>query len=277
MAGAKTRFGDMERTPSRWVPLAAAALLATSAPAVAAEGDWAATPEAGAAAAATVEWLALRDLGRVLDAEFALDRGDATSLDGFASTQFGASRLDPEAAADLAHVARTFAALESESVPGLAADAERAFRIACVAVGSDRAVAESLGDELGGGIALFDGCADSDRDIQTEGWDVALSGATLFSDEPPAEVVVEYGDTDAHAAERDWLRGTGVLEGVASAARVYAFVEPLRIEARECGEDVGREPDTVLVCYETVAAIGRAARELVVTDRGEDGIAPAEL
>ena len=225
-----------------------------------------------------VEWVLMHHLAYVLVERFDLDFEGAfeEEADGYASTQFAARRPDAEAANGLASVAALLATARGGAgpvMPGYEAE-ERPFRVACIAVGSDGDVAPGLASLLGSDVSAFDGCGRSDRDTQTESWDVHLSTSLLFEGEAPSEFVVELNETDEYAVERELLAELGTLDMVArEAAATYAFIEPLKVSAQECGGEPPEKAAQVVLCYETVRALVSAAENADAADGSpEEGV-----
>ena len=246
-------------------------------------GDPSGTPSADEARflAANVEWVLDHEMAHALIHEFDLPvlGQEEDAADSFASASVSARHPEREAAERLALVAELWF-LEAEAVgePDYFTehdlDIQRGFRVLCVANGADSAVADAalaFVDVPDGG---FDGC-EVDRDLATESWDVLIGPNTLYEDEPPADVTVEYGPAEGLEAERAALEATGAMEALAAeAAETYALFDPLLIAGRACGEpDAFHDADEgeIVLCYELVAdmlALRAAADE--AADDGAD-------
>lgn len=230
--------------------------------------------------AANIEWVLDHEMAHALIDAFDLPvlGQEEDAADAFASASVSARHDEPEAAARLALVAEAWfleaERAEEDGGPDYFAehdlDVQRGFRVLCVANGADPGIAaEALAyvDVPDGG---FDGC-EVDRDLATESWDVLIGPNTLYDDEPPADVTVDYGPPGALADMRTALEATGAMEAlVGEAAETYALFDPLVIAGRECGEpDAFYDPDAgeIVVCYEFVADL----LELHAVDDGIDG------
>ena len=224
--------------------------------------------------AANVEWVLDHEMAHALIDAFDLPvlGQEEDAADSFASASVSARHPEPEAARRLALVAELWF-LEAERTdeaertgagdgPDYFAehdlDIQRGFRVLCVANGADPAVAEAALDFVDVPDGGFDGC-EVDRDLATESWDVLIGPNTLYDDEPPADVSVEYGPAGGLEVERAALEATGAMEALAEeAAGTYALFDPLVIAGRACGEpDAFFDPEAgeIVVCYEFVGDI----------------------
>ena len=234
--------------------------------------------------AANVEWVLDHEMAHALIHEFDLPvlGQEEDAADSFASASVSTRHPEREAAERLALVAELWF-LEADDADGPPdyfsqhdLDVQRGFRVLCVANGADPAVADAalrFVDVPDGG---FDGC-EVDRDLATESWDVLIGPNTLYDDEAPADVSVQYGPAEGLEAEREALRATGAMEALADeAAGTYALFDPLAIVAKACGEpDAFFDPDggEIVLCYEFVAHISalRAESEAVAVREGDAG------
>ena len=295
----------MEAERSIWKALPAALLGAMMASASARADDPAGRAPLSSADArfleANIEWVLDHELAHALIHAFDLTvpGQEEDAADAFASASVSARHPEREAAGRLALVAELWflqaGRTDADGAPDYFSehdlDTRRGFRVLCVANGADPAVAdEALGfvDVPDGG---FDGC-EVDRDLATESWDVLIGPNTLYDDEPPADVSVEYRPAGGLDAERAALEATGALETLAEeAASAYALFDPLAIVADACGEaDAGFDPDKgeIVVCYEFVADMlalhatagaagdGQASDEGAADDAGTNGDAADE-
>ena len=259
---------------------AAALFAALAASPTVAQDDGAAPAGDDPIVAATAEWLLDHALAHVLIGRFELDVDGPVvdAADAFASASVSARHPEREAAERLALAAEAMARVGGGDAPPASFVAHdlgpsRAFRVLCVANGADPAVASAALTYASVPDGGFDACL-VDRDLATEAWDVLIGPNSAFPDDPPAEVTVSYGPAEDLGEARAALEASGALEALAGeAARLYAFFEPVAVEARSCGDEAPAVGETVVICYESVAAVLAlaAADEAGATDETSTG------
>lgn len=135
-------------------------------------------------------------------------------------------------------------------------DIQRAFRIVCVAVGTDEEKYGEIADwaELPG--ERQESCQD-DADLAWQSWDAFRAGIHSDDNAPEPDIALEYGPEGAFGEERALLEKFQVMTDFRSyLAEEFAWPGPLKLIAEQCGEAnafYDPEGSEIILCYEMVS------------------------
>jgi hypothetical protein len=141
-------------------------------------------------------------------------------------------------------------------------DQQRAYQIACLLYGADPKTFGAMADEVKLPATRRESCA-AEAEVNSRSWVKVVAPYVLDDGEKSRKrVAVSYGKGGDYSAERDLLKDSGLLEGVAEELNgVFRLPRALTISAKKCGEpNAFWDPETgeVQICYELV----REYREL---------------
>ncbi|HEX8533616.1 MAG TPA: DUF4344 domain-containing metallopeptidase [Allosphingosinicella sp.] len=141
-------------------------------------------------------------------------------------------------------------------------DQQRAYQIACLLYGADPKKFGAMADEVKLPEARKESCP-SEAESNSGSWIKVAKPHVLGDDEkPPKRIEVTYGPAGDYALERDLLKESELLEGVAAElTKTFRLPRKLTIAARKCGEPNAfwdSEAAEVQICYELL----REYREL---------------
>jgi putative metallopeptidase DUF4344 len=144
-------------------------------------------------------------------------------------------------------------------------NAQRAYQIVCLMVGSDAAKFRDLADETNLPEDRRHSCL-GDYSNAAFSWDLLLEPHRRAADQPKTQIDVIYGPAEgAMAAIRDTARAILLLETVAAhVADQFAWPRPLALEMQSCGfPNASWEIRTrqVILCYELGANFADLYRE----------------
>ena len=141
-------------------------------------------------------------------------------------------------------------------------DQQRAYQIACLLYGADTDKFKPMADEVELPDSRRESCA-AEATSNTASWEKVLEPHVLNDGEMPRKrVAVSYGSAGKYRSERDLLKGSGLLEPIASeVGQALRLPRKLAIRAKACGEPNAYwdpEEGEIQICYELV----REYREL---------------
>ena len=141
-------------------------------------------------------------------------------------------------------------------------DQQRAYQIACLLYGADTDKFKPMADEVELPDSRRESCA-AEATSNTASWEKVLEPHVLNDGEMPRKrVAVSYGSAGKYRSDRDLLKGSGLLEPIASeVGQALRLPRKLAIRAKACGEPNAfwdPEEAEIQVCYELV----REYREL---------------
>jgi hypothetical protein len=148
-------------------------------------------------------------------------------------------------------------------------DQQRAYQIACLLYGADPKKFKSIADEVELPDARRESCP-GEAESNSASWIKVVAPHVIEDDEKPSKrITVSYGSAGDYRPERDLLKESGLLEGIAT-EMTAAFQLPrnLTISAKTCGEPNAfwdSEEAEIQICYELV----REYREMY--DRAKKG------
>lgn len=130
-------------------------------------------------------------------------------------------------------------------------DAQRAFQIACLAVGADPEIFTNLAQNSGLDEDKQESCA-FDFQQASDSWNLVLA-PHLSLETPTADIKVTYGPTVAYEDFAARLKSAEVLEVSAALLSDYALPRPVHLQTLECGEaNAFYDPEIgeINLCYE---------------------------
>jgi hypothetical protein len=139
-------------------------------------------------------------------------------------------------------------------------DQQRAYQIACLLYGADTKKFKKLADEVRLPEERKESCP-GEAESNTASWVKVVEPHVLDDGEkPPKRVTVSYGAAGEYSVERDLLKESELLEGIASeVTAAFRLPRKLTIKAQTCGEPNAfwdSEAAEVQICYELVREYG---------------------
>lgn len=141
-------------------------------------------------------------------------------------------------------------------------DRQRAYQIACLLYGVDPKKFSAMADEIELPEARRESCP-AEATSNSKSWlKVAEPHALDEGEKPRKRIAVTYGSGGKYRSERDLLKGSELLGGIASQiTETFRLPRNLTIVAKQCGESNAywdKDAGEIQVCYELV----REYREL---------------
>jgi hypothetical protein len=155
-------------------------------------------------------------------------------------------------------------------------DDQRAYRIVCLLVGSNKEQFKDLADQTNLPEERRETCRLYDFPVASLSWEKALQSHRRGSEQPRQQIEIKYwpGKGDLNVYEQTF-RAVRILETVANyAAEEYSWPHPLGLEMATCGESGAQfQPSTrkVLFCYELAHEFAQLYR-----DYGQEWNAPPQ-
>src|SRR5262249_55170373 len=153
-------------------------------------------------------------------------------------------------------------------------DEQRAYRIVCLLVGSNKEHFRDLADETNLPEERRETCQLSDYPVASLSWEKALQSHRRGSEQPRQQIEVKYGPGkgDLNVYEQ-MFRSVQILETVANyAAEAYSWPHPIGLEMETCGESMAQWQSRnrkVVLCYELAQEFAQLYR-----DYGQEWRAP---
>jgi putative metallopeptidase DUF4344 len=148
-------------------------------------------------------------------------------------------------------------------------DAQRAYNIICLMVGSDPEAFADLADQANMPEGRQATCA-GDYSNAVWSWNQVLKPHLRAPGQPMQKITVVYGPGGDYPDVADALRALGVIEILAEhEADVFTWRRPITFEARSCGRpDLHWDLSTqrIVVCYEMATDLGRLFRDYGLTN-----------